>query len=108
MPETTSNDLRIHFEVEGQGPAVVIHHGFLGSPRSWREAGHVDALTDSYRVILVDARGHGQSDKPHDVGAYSYEQMAADVVAVLAAVGVEHAHYWGYSMGGSIGFHLAS
>lgn len=69
MPETTSNGVRIRFEVEGRGPAVVIQHGFLGSPTSWREAGYVDALTDRYRVILVDARGHGESDKPHDVGA---------------------------------------
>lgn len=107
MPTAMSDGIRIHFEVEGQGPALVIHHGFLGSPQSWRDAGYVDAMTNRYQVILIDARGHGRSDKPHDVAVYSYEQMAADVLAVLDAAGVARMHFWGYSMGGFVGFRLA-
>jgi pimeloyl-ACP methyl ester carboxylesterase len=58
-------------------------------------------------VILVDARGHGGSDKPHDPAAYPLETRAADVVAVLDALDIVRSHYWGYSMGGWIGFGMA-
>jgi pimeloyl-ACP methyl ester carboxylesterase len=106
MPYVTSAGVQIHFEIEGNGPSLVVQHGFLGSPADWRAAGYIDALTDCYQLLLIDARGHGQSDKPHDATLYSYEQMAADVLAVLDAAGMERAHYWGYSMGGCIGYRL--
>src|SRR4029077_6761917 len=60
-----------------------------------------------YRLILVDARGHGRSDKPHDGASYALGSRVADVVAVIDAVGVERVHFWGYSMGGYIGFGMA-
>lgn len=106
MPDVTSGGVRIYYEVEGHGTPLVLQHGFTMSSARWRETGYVDALKDDYRVILVDARGHGRSDKPHDSEAYSHRQMAADVLAVLNGLGVEQAHYWGYSMGGLIGFRL--
>jgi len=62
----------------------------------------VDALKGDYRLILVDARGHGQSHKPHDPSAYGLEKRVADVTS-----GVAKAHFWGYSMGGWIGFGMA-
>jgi pimeloyl-ACP methyl ester carboxylesterase len=58
-------------------------------------------------VILVDARGHGDSDKLHDPAAYPLETRAADVVAVFGALDIVRSHYWGYSMGGWIGFGMA-
>ena len=74
---------------------------------TWHEAGYVDALKRTHLVILVDARGHGASDKPHATSAYAKERQAADVVAVLDELQVRRADYWGYSMGGRIGFALA-
>jgi pimeloyl-ACP methyl ester carboxylesterase len=58
-------------------------------------------------LVLVDARGHGKSDKPHDPEAYPLDNRAADVVAVLDALTIKKAHFWGYSMGGWIAFGVA-
>ena len=70
--------------------------------------GYVEALGQEYRLILVDARGHGFSDKPHDAEAYNEKLLATDVIAVLDDLGVEKAHFFGYSMSGRIGFALAA
>jgi pimeloyl-ACP methyl ester carboxylesterase len=60
-----------------------------------------------HRLILIDARGHGASDKPHDPDAYELNRRVADVVAVLDALDIAKALFWGYSMGGWIGFGIA-
>jgi pimeloyl-ACP methyl ester carboxylesterase len=82
----------------------VLQHGFSESVVDWYEVGYVDALRSDYRLILIDARGHGASDKPHNPGAYELERRVADVVAVLDGLAIEKAVFWGYSMGGWIGF----
>ncbi|MCW4041937.1 MAG: alpha/beta hydrolase [Candidatus Bathyarchaeota archaeon] len=107
MPFVTNRDVRIHYELEGKGPALVLHHGLTSNLQSWRIYGYTDALKADYRLILVDARGHGASDKPHDIDAYSPEIMTSDIVAVLDAVNVNQAHFWGYSMGAHIGFNVS-
>ncbi len=63
-------------------------------------------LKGDYRLILIDARGCGNSDKPHDIQAYTPELMTEDIVAVLDDLGVVKANFWGYSMGDRIGFQL--
>jgi pimeloyl-ACP methyl ester carboxylesterase len=107
MPYADNDGVRIHYRVEGEGPAVVLQHGFTQCIDDWAEAGYVAALVPYFRVIRVDARGHGLSDKPHDAAAYPLQSRVNDVVAVLDAVGIERAHFWGYSMGGWIGFGMA-
>jgi len=107
MPFALNQGVRIHYETAGQGPALVLHHGTMGSGPDWRDLGYVDALKDRYRLILIDARGHGRSDKPHDPKAYDLSLRAGDVVAVLDDLGVPSAAFLGYSMGGWIGFGLA-
>lgn len=84
----------------GRGP-VVLNHGFAVDSRvNWYAPGIVDRLTKAgYRVIGIDARGHGRSDKPHDVAAYGEDAMARDVVAVLDELGFERVDLVGYSMG---------
>jgi pimeloyl-ACP methyl ester carboxylesterase len=52
--------------VEGNGPPIVLGHGVTDSSDVFYERGYVAALKPKYRLVLVDARGHGQSDKPHD------------------------------------------
>jgi pimeloyl-ACP methyl ester carboxylesterase len=64
--------------------------------------GWVEVLRDRYQLILVDARGHGQSDKSHDPDFYRQVHQAMDHVAVLDDVGVEKAHFPGFSMGGIV------
>jgi pimeloyl-ACP methyl ester carboxylesterase len=107
MPHADNHGVRIHYQVEGSGPPLVLQHGFLQSVEDWQERGYVDALKGNHRLVLVDARGHGDSGKPRDVAAYRLENRASDVVAVLDALGIEKADFWGYSMGGWIGFGMA-
>jgi pimeloyl-ACP methyl ester carboxylesterase len=83
MPHVTNSGMRIHFEAVGAGPMLVLQHGFSTGKDHWHGAGYVRELRDAYRLVLIDARGHGQSDRPHDPAAYSFQAMAADVIAVL-------------------------
>ncbi len=107
MPYANNQGIRIHYRVEGVGPPLVLQHGFFWSVEGWYRVGYVDALRTSYRLILIDARGHGASDKPHDGAAYSLPRQVGDIVAVLDALDLPKAHFWGYSMGGGFGFGIA-
>lgn len=111
MPYATHDGVRIHYEIEGEGllaaPPVLCYHGFTGSIDELYEFGYVEALGAHHRLILIDARGHGRSDAPHDPEAHRVEVLAGDVLAVMAAEGLARAHYFGYSMGGRVGFGLA-
>jgi pimeloyl-ACP methyl ester carboxylesterase len=93
MPYVRSQGLRMHYQVEGDGPPLVLQHGFGDSLESWYELGYVEALKDEYRLILIDARGHGASDKPHEPEAYSFQNVTIDVVAVLDDLAIAQAHY---------------
>ena len=107
MPYANNEGVRIHYEVEGKGPPLVLMHGLTDSLEVFRLFGYVDALKSEYRLILIDARGHGASDKPHEPGAYRRATLVADVLAVLGDLGIDKAHYYGFSMGGSIAFGMA-
>lgn len=107
MPYANHQGTRIHYKVEGSGPPLVLQHGSTSSHEAWYLFRYVEALMQHYQLILVDGRGHGYSDKPHDRSAYALPLRVGDVVAVLDDLGIDKAHYWGYSMGGWIGFGLA-
>ncbi len=107
MPFVGNDGIRIHYEVEGMGEPLVIQHGFTSSIETVRLLGYSDSLKDNYQVILIDARGHGLSDKPHAPESYGLQTAASDVLAVLDSLGIPQTHFFGYSMGGAIGFALA-
>lgn len=110
MPHTTnpSDGVRIYYEADGDGPPLLLLHGTPGSLIThWRQWGYVDALSSDYRLVLIDRRGHGRSDGPHEPDAYIVERRVGDVVAVLDELGIERAHIWGYSMGGLLAFYVA-
>ncbi len=107
MPYVSHGDIRIHYRVEGTGPPLLIVPGFSDSVESWYEYGYVKSLSADYRLILVDPRGHGASDKPHDPEAYGSTMMVLDFVSVLDACHVEQAHVYGYSMGGWLALVMA-
>ena len=107
MPRVDNKGVSIHYRVEGNGPPLILQHGFSDSIEIWYQPGTVAALKPKYRLVLIDARGHGQSDKPHDPPSYAPEKFASDIVAVLDDLGIKTAAYWGYSRGGWIGFALA-
>lgn len=97
---------RIEYEVTGDGPPLVLLHGFFGDRSTWHAAGHVGALADQFRLVLIDLVGHGGSDASPDPARYRMDEHARDVVAVLDSLGVDRAAVWGASMGGRAGFHL--
>ncbi len=107
MPYANNNGVKIYYEVEGQGPPVVMLHGFTDGLENWREQGYIEALSKNYSLVLVDIRAHGKSDKPHNPEDYLVERFVGDVVAVMDDVGIANAHYIGYSAGGSIGLCVA-
>jgi pimeloyl-ACP methyl ester carboxylesterase len=97
-----ANGVEIHYTDQGEGEPIVVMHGYAMSLDRMGSAGLVPGLVDAgYRVLAIDARGHGQSGKPHDPDQYGVE-MAEDVVRLLDHLGLEKAHVMGYSMGGSI------
>jgi pimeloyl-ACP methyl ester carboxylesterase len=107
MPYADNDGVRIYYEVEGDGPPLVLMHGGLDSHELWRIVGFVELLKDDFELILIDARGYGASDKPHEREAYRLALMVSDVVAVLDDLNVRKAHYLGYSMGGGVGYGIA-
>jgi pimeloyl-ACP methyl ester carboxylesterase len=101
-----SNGVKIRYIVEGKGDPVLLIHGFTSSgDRNWRQPGVVDALAKNYQVITIDNRGHGLSEKPHDVSKYG-EEMAEDMIRLLDHLGIKKAHVVGYSMGAMIAANL--
>lgn len=106
MPFANNNGIKIHYKVEGQGPALVLQHGFGGSLENWHDNGFARELSKDYRLILVDARGCGGSDKPHEMASYDFKFIVQDLVAILDSLKIDKASYLGYSMGGRIGFRL--
>ena len=69
MPYVNNHGVNIHYQVDGEGPDLVLLHGFTGTLESWRWTGYVEQLHDDFRLILVDARGHGDSDKLRDLAS---------------------------------------
>ena len=109
MPYATSTDgVRINFETFGDGPPLVLIHGLTGTWQSWEAQGYVEALQSTYRLILIDLRGHGGSDKPHDRAVYQLAQQADDARAVLDALEIASAHVWALALGVRVAFHLAA
>lgn len=96
-----SNGVRIRYVEQGRGDVIVLIHGNGSSLNSWVDSGVLPNLAKNYRVVALDARGHGQSGKPHDVQAYGPE-MGLDVLRLLDHLGIQRAHVIGYSMGAHI------
>jgi len=101
----TNNGVRIHYETVGRGPPIVFSHGGNGNSTMWKLAGYLDGLR-GYRCILVDRRGCGLSEKPLDPTGYGMEEQVSDIVAVLDALHIRRATFWGFSAGGAVGFAL--
>src|SRR5256886_3729896 len=105
-----SDGIRLHYEVNGPENGTP-DRGGSGCARdyrlNWVGPRWQETLTNAgYRVIGLDCRGHGHSDKPHDEAAYAVETMAGDVVRLLDHLEVAQAAYLGYSMGGRIGLEV--
>jgi pimeloyl-ACP methyl ester carboxylesterase len=112
MPTFQASDgITLSYTSWGDGRLVVLHHGFIADSRTnWVLPGIVDALVAAgRRVVAIDARGHGESEKPHDPAHYGEARMADDVIA-LADLLDEPAGYdlVGYSMGAIVSLIVAT
>jgi 3-oxoadipate enol-lactonase len=98
------NGFTMNYEITGpQGsPAVVLHHPLATNLTTWDELTAV--LSPRYRVVRLDARGHGQSEATK--GAYALDTLAQDVVSLLDTLGLKRVHFLGLSMGGMVGQYL--
>jgi len=103
MPTLQLHDIRLYYEVAGQGDPVVFIHGLGSSARDWEY--QVPFFAPRYRVVVFDVRGHGRSDKP--TGPYSVPLFAQDAAALIRALEAAPAHVVGISMGGMIALQLA-
>ena len=98
------NSIRMNFEVAGpeRGPVVVLHHPLATNLTTWDEL--TAGLSHKYRVVRMDARGHGVTEAPP--GPYAFETLAADVVGLMDHLGIKKARFLGLSMGGMAGQYL--
>ncbi len=101
----TDDGVKIVYEDEGKGKAILMVHGWGATRKFWRDIR--EALLRKYRVITFDLRGHGESDKPVDAD-YSIYRIAKDVVELLEHLNIEEFVYIGHSLGGVIGLYLGS
>ena len=107
MQFANNSGVQINYKINGEGSSLILQHGLTSKLDKWDWYGYVEELSKNYRVISIDARGHGTSDKPYDASSYDRKIMASDIISVMDKEDIEKAHYMGYSMGGSIGFGLA-
>jgi pimeloyl-ACP methyl ester carboxylesterase len=108
MPHLDRDGVKIFYEVTGDGPTVLLSHGYTADTEMW--AGQRGPLADAgYRVVTWDMRGHGQSDAPADQSVYSEAATMDDMAALLDAVGADRAVVAGLSLGGymSLAFNIA-
>jgi 2-succinyl-6-hydroxy-2,4-cyclohexadiene-1-carboxylate synthase len=98
--------VRLHVESAGQGPDVVLLHGFTGSTQSMRDV--AAGLARRFRTHCVDLVGHGRSDAPDALEAYALPRCARQVAGVLDALAPRRAHLLGYSMGGRVALALCA
>ncbi len=105
-----SNGVKIRYVTEGKGTPVVLIHGWMGDSSMWGrdQSGNTKLKgLEGFQVIALDCRGHGKSDKPHELEKYGPE-MAADVVRLLNHLKLEKAHLIGYSSGAFIAGKVAA
>jgi pimeloyl-ACP methyl ester carboxylesterase len=94
MPYVTNQGVHIYYEVVGEGPYLVLLHGGLSNLKAWYDTAYLKTLNKDYRLVLIDIRGHGASDKPHDSKAYEMKLLVDDITVVLDDLNVDKAHFF--------------
>lgn len=100
-----NGEVKIHYVTLGEGPLVVMLHGFPDYWYTWRR--QMPELAKSHRVAAVDLRGYHRSDRPAGVESYRIDQLADDIVAVIEHAGADRATVVGHDWGGAIAWTLA-
>jgi 2-succinyl-6-hydroxy-2,4-cyclohexadiene-1-carboxylate synthase len=105
MTLVRAHDIDFNVVDHGNGPPLVLLHGFTGSSDSWSRVGH--DLARHHRVIAIDLIGHGASSAPRDPSRYGFDQALDDLAEVIYQLGLARAAWLGYSMGGRLALGLA-
>lgn len=100
-----NNGIKIHYEIEGEGPDLIMIHGFSSNiEANWRVTNWISTLKDDNRLILIDCRGHGKSDKPTDPIHYG-RNIPEDIIKLMDYLSIQKANFFGYSMGARLTFY---
>lgn len=99
------NDMDMYYEVRGEGPPLVLLHGYFGTG-AWQWKAYVSDFAKEYQLILPDLRGHGRSNNPS--GKFTHRQAALDVFGLLDAMGIRQFRGMGVSSGAEILIHMAT
>jgi pimeloyl-ACP methyl ester carboxylesterase len=100
-----ANGIRFHYVTAGEGPLILLLHGFPQYWYAWRNM--ILTLAKQYKVVALDMRGYGDTDKPSNVTDYLPEILANDIAAVVHALGFEKAHIVGHDWGGGVAWRTA-
>ena len=104
--EVETNGIRMHITEQGEGPLVIMCHGFPELGYSWRH--QLPALAEAgYHAVAPDQRGYGRTDRPESVEAYDIFQLVGDMVGLVHALGEEKAVIAGHDWGAPIACHCA-
>ena len=99
------NGVRVHYAEMGEGPLVVLLHGFPQCWYTWHDL--MPRLATRFHVVAPDMRGYNESDKPDGVAAYSTAEVARDIAGLIEALGEEQAYVVGHDWGGSVAWRTA-
>jgi pimeloyl-ACP methyl ester carboxylesterase len=100
---TSFDSTKIYYEVKGDGFPVILIHGFSGTGQGWKTAPvYADLLKEGYKVIILDQRGNGRSDKPHNEIAYANDAEAKDIIDLITSLKIKKYDAVGYSRGSII------
>jgi len=102
MPKIDRDGVNIYYEVHGNGPPLLLTHGYSSTSAMWQ--GQIEALSKHHTLVLWDMRGHGRSDYPDDPNAYSEALTVGDMAALLDEIGANRAIVGGLSLGGYMSF----
>ncbi len=105
MPFFTNDGIKIYYEIKGEGPPVIMIHGFAMTLGTTWLPRLINSLKKEYRLILLDCRGHGKSDKPHGDSNYG-PKMTDDVIKLMEHLSIEKANFIGHSNGAHMIFWL--
>ena len=98
MPTINRDGVNIYYKTHGEGPAILLSHGFSATSQMWKP--QISALSQDHTLITWDLRGHGQSDSPEELNRYSESLTTGDMAAILDETGFETAVIGGLSLGG--------
>jgi pimeloyl-ACP methyl ester carboxylesterase len=101
----TSNGIRLHYVTQGEGPLMLMLHGFPEFWYSWRH--QIPEFAKDYKVVALDMRGYNESDKPSEQSAYVMEEFIKDVKGVIAGLGYEKCVLVAHDWGGAIAWNFA-